>query len=62
MTMSKKEARQVYLIVKFALIALAAVAFIGGVHCLDMNDDGGTLVLMWLSGVLSAAFTMLEEE
>lgn len=59
--MSKKEMRQVYLVVKTVLLALSLVLLISGVQCIDIGDKAGSLVFCWLSGVLMCAFATLEE-
>lgn len=59
--MSDKQFRQMYLVVKAAILALSLVLLISGVHCLDIDNDGGALFFSWLSGVLMWGFATLKE-
>lgn len=60
--MSKKEMRQVYPVVKVAILAVSLMLLIGGLHymCLD-GYEGTSALCWWLSGLLMWSFATLEE-
>lgn len=59
--MTDKQLHHVYLAVKAAILAVALILLISGLQCMEAGEKGGTLLFLWLSGVLTWAFVTLEE-